>query len=162
MRRRLIKLPFRLLRAFVRYARDAASPPPDPSGEHNAAPAATPAPESPSRPAPTAIPSGTSDARRPTAPVEVAVEIDVDVEETPNPNALKFTCSVPTTSKGTLSFQTAESAEGHPLGAALFQIAGVRTVFAARDFVTITREAGASWDTIVPATERALKSVLRA
>lgn len=72
---------------------------------------------------------------------------------TPNPNAMKFTLD--TKLPGTMNFATAEAAAGNPFASAVFATDGVVQVFGVNDFVTVTRRAGADWDTIVEAVKAA-------
>lgn len=57
-------------------------------------------------------------------------------EQTPNPDALKFIPDAPLTAGARRWFA---NGEGSPLAARLFALEGVRRVFIAPDFVTITR-----------------------
>ena len=84
----------------------------------------------------------------------------VTAEETPNPNAMKFTVSVKVAEKGSISFNSAAEAEGNALGKALFAVPGVRGIFGVNDFVTVTREDDADWSVLVPAVEAALQATL--
>ena len=148
-----IKLPFRVtakvVKAALRRARKAMVPeapvgaplPPRPPRPVRAAPAGAPAPA----PAPAAAPR---------------VPFSVHYEQTPNPNALKFTCNVAVVPKGSFVFDNAEAAAGNPLGESLFALEGVSTVFATRDFVTITKVNTAHWDALVPQVQAALTAAL--
>ncbi len=81
-------------------------------------------------------------------------------QPTPNPNSLKFTRSDGERflETGMLSCTRIEQAAEHPLAAAIFSVPGVAGFFALPDFITVTREAGASWNTLVPAVEEALEA----
>jgi len=83
-------------------------------------------------------------------------------ESTPNPNAMKFGCSVKVVPKGSLSLNNAGVAAGHPLGAAIFAVSGVKAVFAVNDFVTVTKEESYSWDELRPRLEAAISAALSA
>jgi hypothetical protein len=74
----------------------------------------------------------------------------VTFEPTPNPNALRFSLGEAVLGERSRSFAGAAEARGTPWVAQLFTIPGVRTVFAVRDFVTVTKDAHAEWETIVP------------
>ena len=63
----------------------------------------------------------------------------VQVQDTPNPNSLKFIPGVPVLESGTMDFPTPLSARGSPLARQLFGIEGVKGVFFATDFVTVTK-----------------------
>lgn len=71
----------------------------------------------------------------------------IDIEDTPNPNALKFNLDQPI-SRGTLSFQTADSAAEHPVAATLLAIDGVVTLMFRGDFLTVNKAADADWGPI--------------
>lgn len=72
---------------------------------------------------------------------------------TPNPNALRFSLDV--TLPGTVSASSATDAGDDAFLGALVAIPGVASVFGTADFVTVTRQAGADWEDIVPAVQEA-------
>jgi hypothetical protein len=74
---------------------------------------------------------------------------------TPNPNALRFALDVSLADTITASSPDEADAIGSPFLAAVLAIDGVVSVFGTSDFVTVTRRAGADWDTIVPAVQAA-------
>lgn len=76
------------------------------------------------------------------------------VEATPNPRAMKFT--VGTSVGGPATYTDPASAD--PKIAPLLGIAGVVSVFATGDFVTITRDESATWEDIVPGATEILES----
>lgn len=86
--------------------------------------------------------------------------VEVFAEATPNPNALKFSCSKKVVAKGSLSFNSVETAEEHPLGKALFAVPGVRMVFAVNDFVTVTKAPEVSWHELAPKLEGVIAAAL--
>lgn len=135
----LVKAPFRVARRLVRAVRGSTpAPAPRRAAVRIVAPPPPPAP-----------------ARPPRAPLSLYVE------ETPNPDARKFGCGVPVVNKGSLVLPDARSALGHPLGEALFRVEGVASVFATRDFVTITRSPGGpSWYELEPLIEDVLQDVV--
>lgn len=55
----------------------------------------------------------------------------------------------------TINFPNAEAAADHPFAAAVFQVAGVASIFGVNDFVTVTRQAGADWDPITEGVQAA-------
>lgn len=94
------------------------------------------------------------------APAPAKPQVDVYAEQTPNPNAQKFTVmGRKVVDKGSLSFNSRDEAEGSALGEALFKVVGVRSVFAVNDFVTITKEDGADWAYLEPAIINAIQAV---
>lgn len=71
----------------------------------------------------------------------------VRVEQTPNPNALKFSVGEPVGGPGTY-VKGAEPEE--EFLAALLELDGVASVFFTADFVTISKTPEGSWDEISP------------
>jgi Fe-S cluster biogenesis protein NfuA len=71
----------------------------------------------------------------------------IATEPTPNPEALKFIPHVTLAEAGSWSFERAGFAPGRSaLAARIFEIAGVRRVYVATDFLTVTREPdGPEW-----------------
>lgn len=88
-------------------------------------------------------------------------ETTIRFHPTPNPNAGKFTLNrrvvEGTSSK---SFYNPEDAADHVLGAALFELEGVASIFMVDDFVTVTKSPDASWDRLVPEVQRVIERVL--
>ena len=83
------------------------------------------------------------------APLEIAVQ------ETPNPQAVKFTLNRTIIAQGR-TYRDAASADT-PWAGALLRIAGVTQVFALHDFISVTKTPEATWDAIVPQVERTLQ-----
>lgn len=70
---------------------------------------------------------------------------------TPNPNAGKFTVNrALVDGSSSKSFYNAEDAAHNALAAALFELEGVASVFMVADFVTVTKDADANWEKLVP------------
>jgi hypothetical protein len=86
--------------------------------------------------------------------------VTVHASDTPNPNARKFTASCRVVERGSIAANSKAEAERHPLAAALWSIEGVAGVFAVADFVTVTKEPAASWQTLSPSIEAALAQAL--
>ena len=85
----------------------------------------------------------------------------VKFQETPNPHAGKFTVGrTLVEGRRGLTFDTPEAAAGHPAAERLFREAGVRSVFIVADFVTVTKDPGATWDELAPRVQAALREVL--
>lgn len=74
----------------------------------------------------------------------------IEFEETPNPNTLKFLPGQQVLAKGTREFKTLEDAAASPLAMRLFTIDGVDGVFFGKDFVSVTRIEGMSWELMKP------------
>ena len=71
-------------------------------------------------------------------------------ESTPNPDAMKFTLDV--TLPDRLLANRGDDVDD-PFVRALLAIDGVASIFGINDFVTVTRERGADWASIVSAVE---------
>jgi len=85
----------------------------------------------------------------------------VRFQPTPNPNAGKFILNrkvVDGTSS--VSYYNAEDAADDALGAALFELEGVISLFMVDDFVTVTKSSAASWDKLVPEVQVVIERVL--
>jgi len=92
-------------------------------------------------------------------PTPPADPVNVHQENTPNPNAIKFTASIPVVESGSIAFTAAESTE-NPLGVALLAIEGVSMVFAVSNFVTVTKHPHASWSALSESVRAAVEEVL--
>jgi Fe-S cluster biogenesis protein NfuA len=72
-----------------------------------------------------------------------------EIEDTPNPNALKFTLREPLTWGVPHSYDTPEQAEGDELARALFEIEHVTNVFYVVRWRTVTQDGQADWKELV-------------
>ena len=70
-----------------------------------------------------------------------------EIQPTPNPNAAKFVLDRRISDAPT-SFLSAEQATNHPIAQRLFAITGVASLLLLGDFVTVNKDAGASWPPI--------------
>ena len=87
----------------------------------------------------------------------MAGPVQVTVEATPNPNALKFTVNRELWSGRALTVVSPAEAFTFPLAARLLDVPGVRSLFFLRDFVTVTRQPDADWESIAPAVQQAIQ-----
>ncbi len=79
-------------------------------------------------------------------------------QPTPNPDSLKVTAPGHTfMDEGMAAFASAEEAEADPLAQRLFAVAGVVNLFMTPDFITLTKNAGAHWDQIMPKVKKILE-----
>lgn len=78
-----------------------------------------------------------------------------EIQPTPNPNAVKFVLDRPINEER-VSFLSAEQAQDHPIARRLFAIPGVSSLLLLGDFVTVNKDAAASWTPI----KRSIKKVL--
>jgi hypothetical protein len=79
----------------------------------------------------------------------------VRIENTPNPNALKFTVGVDV--GGPKTFVPTQDTDDR-MANALFQLKGVTSVFMTADFVTLTKAPDADWNAIAPAAQAILEN----
>ena len=156
----VIKLPFRIVRKIVRTITGSSGSAPEPAPEPRPSPIEPPAwmrqEESHGHDHGHSHDHG---AEEPAAPPEPASSIDVFPEDTPNPNAYKFTVSVRVAEKA-FSASSAEEANSD-LARALIDIDGVASIFGVNDFVTVTKDSGAAWSSVLPAVTAALKTHLK-
>jgi len=75
----------------------------------------------------------------------------IQTEETPNPATMKFLPGREVMVQGTLEITDAKGATASPLAEALFSIEGVKGVFLAREFITVTKTADKDWPVLKPA-----------
>lgn len=83
---------------------------------------------------------------------------NVQVNTTPNEHALKFSLDRPVLESGHKTYGTAEAAEESPVAKALFQLEGVASVFLMADFITVTKNPEAHWESLQPAVLQAIQS----
>ncbi|HZV92985.1 MAG TPA: NifU family protein [Caldimonas sp.] len=72
-----------------------------------------------------------------------------DIEDTPNPNALKFTLREPLSWGVSHSYDNAAQAAGDELASALFAIEHVTNVFYVDRWLTVTQDGEADWKELV-------------
>lgn len=82
--------------------------------------------------------------------------LQIDIEGTPNPNSVKFVMNR-TLAENTRSYfnvgMVAEDDTVAQVARALFAVPGVRTLMFLNDFVTVTKEANADWNTVAETVE---------
>ncbi|XP_037084183.1 NFU1 iron-sulfur cluster scaffold homolog, mitochondrial-like [Pollicipes pollicipes] len=75
----------------------------------------------------------------------------IQTQDTPNPNSLKFLPGKTVLEYGTLDFPTVATAQHSPLAKLLFRIPGVKSVFLAPTFITVTKvDDEVEWKVIKP------------
>jgi Fe-S cluster biogenesis protein NfuA len=72
-----------------------------------------------------------------------------EIENTPNPNAKKFTLKEALTWGITRSYENAGQAKNDPLGSALFDIEHVTNVFYVDRWLTVTQDGYTDWEELV-------------
>ena len=169
MVKKVLGLPFRLVKKILGGKKASAPPPPPPRPAPKPRPVVEPEPgggqahdhghSHGGEPEPAPAPKAKGWAKAAKAP-EVGAHIAVDVTETPNPNARKFTCSITVIEKGSLSFNAADEAATHPIGKHIWAVGGVKGIFAVKDFVTVTKTNEAEWNDLVPKVIPAIRKGL--
>jgi len=76
--------------------------------------------------------------------------LTVRPEPTPNPNAMRLALSAPALGDRPRTFSAGAPATDAPWATRLLEIPGVVSLFGLRDFLTITKAAGTSWEAILP------------
>ncbi len=74
----------------------------------------------------------------------------IQTQETPNPLTLKFIPGIILLMTGSADFASREEAQKSPLATRFFDIDGITRVFIGEDFVSITKDNDADWDTLKP------------
>jgi len=88
----------------------------------------------------------------------VTEPIEVWTEHTPNPNALKFTLNRTVAEGRSKTYASPEAAEDSPLAKALFEIAGIKSLFFLNNFITVTRQPGSDWAAISRQAEERIRA----
>lgn len=78
----------------------------------------------------------------------------ITVEDTPNPNAVKFTVGKPVGGPATFIH---DKPTDDPLAKELLALPGVTSVFLTADFVTVSKGPEADWENIVSAAQAILE-----
>ena len=74
----------------------------------------------------------------------------IQTEPTPNPDSLKFLPGKEVLPSGSLDFRSFRDAQASPLAKKIFQMEGVTGVFLTTDFVTVSKNEDAEWQTLKP------------
>ena len=85
-----------------------------------------------------------------------------EIEDTPNPNAVKFTLWEPLTWGITRSYENAEQARNDALACALFDIEHVSNVFYVDKWITVTQDGEADWPELVRLVAVPIRAALAA
>jgi Fe-S cluster biogenesis protein NfuA len=75
----------------------------------------------------------------------------IETETTPNPATLKFLPGCTVMEQGTANFADADAATRSPLATQLFALSGITGVFFGADFISVSKDDGASWQQLKPA-----------
>ena len=87
-------------------------------------------------------------------------DITISDEDTPNPNAWKFTADLVINPGPTRAFYNADAAQGDALARALFAIKHVAGVMVVNDFVTVNKLPAGRWATLRPKVVAVLREHL--
>lgn len=74
----------------------------------------------------------------------------IETEQTPNPATLKFLPGQTVLADGAADFRDAAACAHAPLAKLLFAVDGVKGVFLARDFITVTKSEDKDWRSLKP------------
>lgn len=85
-------------------------------------------------------------------------DLQITVQGTPNPNAAKFVLDRELPGGGSRSYFDADSAAGDALASRLFELPGVRALLFVENFITVTKQEDAEWESLV----EEVKSTIRA
>ncbi len=77
--------------------------------------------------------------------LKVPIPVNVYAESTPNPAAMKFVCNLLLMKDGSVTYNRPSEASACPLAAQLFSFTGVKSVFIATNFITITKPDDIDW-----------------
>lgn len=86
--------------------------------------------------------------------------ISISDEDTPNPNAWKFTADRVINPGPTRAFYSADAAADDPLASSLFAIKHVAGVMVVNDFVTVNKAPVGRWPTLRPKVKAVLAEYL--
>ncbi|MBI3590939.1 MAG: NifU family protein [Candidatus Melainabacteria bacterium] len=75
-------------------------------------------------------------------------KVKIQTEGTPNPNALKFVLDKNILENGSCNFPNKEKSEDSPLAKRLFNIPSVEEVFIGKNFITVSKKADSTWESI--------------
>ncbi len=84
----------------------------------------------------------------------------VKFQETPNPQAGKFTVGRTLVEGRGVTFDSPGAARGNAMAERLLAEPGVASVFMVADFVTVTKDPAADWAELAPRVQAALREVL--
>lgn len=90
----------------------------------------------------------------------MADDVTITDEDTPNPNAWKFTADRVINPGPTKAYYAADAARDDPLASALFALPQVAGVMIVRDFVTVNKQPGGRWKTLKPKVVAVLQEML--
>lgn len=84
-------------------------------------------------------------------------QVHITANPTPNPDALKFIVDRQLVDGDPVTYNSAQAAAGSLLAEKLFQLTGVKSMFAYQNFVTITKQGDQPWQTFAQAIGRIIR-----
>jgi NFU1 iron-sulfur cluster scaffold homolog, mitochondrial len=74
----------------------------------------------------------------------------IQTQDTPNPQTLKFIPGVQVLSSGTRSYGLEDNRNDAPIVDSIFKIKGIKSVFLAKDFISVTKDEEQDWEYLKP------------
>tara|TARA_A100001015_G_scaffold208620_1_gene233432 strand:+ start:187 stop:750 length:564 start_codon:yes stop_codon:yes gene_type:complete len=87
-------------------------------------------------------------------------EIKLTAMPTPNPNTIKFLVDKVFFEKGSIDFPDSDKAKSSPLPKAIFKVSGIDGVMIGTNFISITKEDAAGWDTVLEPSSEIIKDMI--
>lgn len=85
--------------------------------------------------------------------------IEIQAMPTPNPNTVKFLLNIEFLPSGSIDFTTSDRAKNSPLAEALLAISGMKSIMVGTNFVSITKQADAGWETVLEKASHVIKDL---
>ena len=89
-------------------------------------------------------------------------EIKLTAMPTPIPNTIKFLVDKTFFERGSIDFPDYERAKKSPLPEAIFKVSGIDGVMIGTNFISITKEDSAGWDTVLEPSSEIIKDMVNA
>lgn len=74
----------------------------------------------------------------------------IQTQDTPNPQTLKFLPGVEVLKSGTRSYENADDCNDAPIAKTIFEVEGVKSIFLAKDFISVTKQEDQDWEYLKP------------
>ena len=87
-------------------------------------------------------------------------EVKLTAMPTPNPNTIKFLVDKVFFEKGSIDFPDSERAKTSPLPDAIFKVDGIDGVMIGTNFISITKDDAAGWDTVLEPSSEIIKEMI--
>lgn len=86
--------------------------------------------------------------------------LTIQIDDTPNPNAMKFTLNRVVNPGPTRSYLRPDAATDDALATALFAVGPIASVMIVNDFVTVNKKPSGRWKQLIPKLEAVLHDQL--